>query len=738
MLNDTKTSTKLLVGFASAVLIMLAIGLVGRSGLRTAQGYITSIGGKNMPSVYGLQHMLAGVLHVAAGQRGLINQRMMDSRTASYEEVAKGLRMIGEGRKIYEPLVIRPEEIRLWNAVGPRLEDWQRNVQTVVDVAHERDSLLAAGTKADDRRVLELDERAIEATRHTRQSRMDVNRQLDELVQLNSDLAKQEITESESMVARINTLQLVLAILGTLLATTAGVLVSRSVSRAIAGLRGEATMLTQAAIAGRLSTRADVASIPAEFRGIVQGMNETLDALIAPLNLAADYVDKISKGQIPAKIVDTYHGDFNTIKENLNRCVEAVNTLVADANMLAASAIEGDLSKRADASKHEGDFRKIVEGVNHTLDAVISPVMEATVTLEKLAHYDLRARVNGEYVGDHARIKEAINGTAKALQDALIQVADAVEQVAEASQQIAGSSQAVSQGASEQASSLEETSSSLEQMAGMTKQNADNTIQARSLAQTTKEAAEKGGTAMVRMTDAMEKIRAASEGTAEIIKDINDIAFQTNLLALNAAVEAARAGDAGRGFAVVAEEVRNLALRSKEAAKKTEDLIKVAVGHAENGRFITNEVAGSLTEIVTAAAKVNDIVSEIAVASQEQSRGIEQVNRAVSEMDKVVQTAASNAEESSSAAEELASQSEELSTLVQRFELDRENRAARRQLGATALRRTGLRPATVPPPRRGGNANRNSTKRSYDTSSGRKPTPEELIPLDNDPDFRDF
>ncbi len=187
-----------------------------------------------------------------------------------------------------------------------------------------------------------------------------------------------------------------------------------------------------------------------------------------------------------------------------------------------------------------------------------------------------------------------------------------------------------------------------------------------------------------------------------------------------------------------------MALRSKEAAKKTEDLIRVAVGHSENGRVITNEVAGSLTEIVTAAAKVNDIVSEIAVASQEQSRGIEQVNTAVAEMDKVVQTAASNAEESSSAAEELASQSEELASLVQRFELDRDNRTAARRHApavskdAAAPRRAAMHPATMPPPRRGPVHVNRAKKPTGTNGTTRKPTPEEVIPLENDPEFQDF
>jgi len=503
----------------------------------------------------------------------------------------------------------------------------------------------------------------------------------------------------------------------------------------------DAVILSRAAVEGKLSTRADASRHQGDFRKIVQGVNDTLDAVIGPLNVAARYVELISKGNIPERITDQYNGDFNTIKNNLNQCIDAVHQLVADATMLAKAAVDGRLATRADASRHQGDFKTIVQGVNETLDAVINPVMEATRVLELLAAYDMTARMEGEYQGDHARIRDALNQTGRALHDALCQVAEAVEQVSEASRQIASSSQSVAQGSSEQASSLEETSSSLEEMASMTKQNADNTVQARTLAQTTKDAAERGGQAMTRMTDAMERIRAASEGTAQIIKDINEIAFQTNLLALNAAVEAARAGDAGRGFAVVAEEVRNLALRSKEAAKKTEDLIKQAVSHSENGRTITNEVATNLGDIVSAAGKVNDIVSEIAVASQEQSRGIDQVNTAVAEMDKVVQVAAANAEESSSAAEELSSQSEELAGLVGRFTLSRSQlRRPERSEAAARTRSQGLQaPVRRPTPaHRQAASGGNGAAKPGNGAVPKKRTPEELIPLASDPDFQDF
>ena len=132
----------------------------------------------------------------------------------------------------------------------------------------------------------------------------------------------------------------------------------------------EAEMLTEAAVQGRLSTRGDAQAFEGGYKEIVAGVNATLDAVIGPLNVAANYVDRISKGDIPEKITDAYNGDFNTLKENLNSCIEAVNNLVEDAVMLSDAAIAGDFMKRADTSKHQGDFRKVVEGVNGTLDVV--------------------------------------------------------------------------------------------------------------------------------------------------------------------------------------------------------------------------------------------------------------------------------------------------------------------------------------------------------------------------------
>ncbi|MHC4216068.1 MAG: methyl-accepting chemotaxis protein, partial [Planctomycetota bacterium] len=165
------------------------------------------------------------------------------------------------------------------------------------------------------------------------------------------------------------------------------------------------------------------------------------------------------------------------------------------------------------------------------------------------------------------------------------------DQVSSASGQVSSASQSLAEGATEQAAGLEETSSSLEEMSSMTRQNADNAQQANTLANEARKAADNGTESMSRMNDAIQEIQKSSDETAKIIKVIDEIAFQTNLLALNAAVEAARAGEAGKGFAVVAEEVRNLAMRSAEAAKNTSDLIEESVKNSKNGVDIAGEVS---------------------------------------------------------------------------------------------------------------------------------------------------
>jgi methyl-accepting chemotaxis protein len=254
-------------------------------------------------------------------------------------------------------------------------------------------------------------------------------------------------------------------------------------------------------------------------------------------------------------------------------------------------------------------------------------------------------------------IAKPINRISKGLKDG-------ASQVASASGQISSSSESLAEGSSEQAASIEETSSSLEEISSMTRQNADNAKQADNFMKEASQVVENASDSMTQLTTSMVEISKASDETSKIIKTIDEIAFQTNLLALNAAVEAARAGEAGAGFAVVADEVRNLAMRAADAAKNTAELIEGTVGRIKDGSDLVSTTSEAFSEVAGSTAKVGELVSEIAAASDEQAQGIDQVNIAVAEMDKVVQQNAANAEESASASEEMNAQADEMKGMV--------------------------------------------------------------------------
>jgi|GEM_PF-449136 len=432
---------------------------------------------------------------------------------------------------------------------------------------------------------------------------------------------------------------------------------------AVNALVVDANMLSVAAVEGRLATRADAGKHQGDFRKIVEGVNHTLDAVIGPLNVAADYVDNIAKGAIPAKITDHYNGDFNILKNNLNTCIDAVNALVADANMLAVAAVEGRLQTRADAGKHQGDFRKIVQGVNDTLDGVILPLNEAVEVLTLVEQGDLTRSVNGHYQGQLGDFKDTVNNTIAKLSQTIAEVISAADQLGNASEQVSATSQTLSQASSEQAAGVEETSASIEQMAASINQNAENAKITDGMAGKASQEATEGGIAVKQTVEAMKDI-------AGKIGIIDDIAYQTNMLALNAAIEAARAGDHGKGFAVVAAEVRKLAERSQVAAQEIGQLAETSVKTAESAGKL-------LDEIVPSIAKTSDLVQEIAAASMEQSAGVAQVNTAMNQMSQITQQNASASEELAATAEEMTGQVEQLQNLMDFFTIKNNGGAAR-------------------------------------------------------------
>ena len=565
----------------------------------------------------------------------------------------------------------------------------------------------------------------------------------------------------------------------------------------IAVLVADANMLCKAAVEGKLATRADASKHQGDFRKVVQGVDDCLDAVIGPLNVAAKYVDQISKGDIPAKITDTYNGDFNTIKNNLNACIDglgglaeanevlqrmsvndctiavegsyqgifaevakatnlvqerikttvkvleslaigdysknlealksigrrsendalvpaaigtmvSIDSLVADAEMLSKAAIEGQLSTRADASKHQGKYREVIQGVNDTLDAVVAPVQEAGTVLQQIAQGDLTARVTGEYKGDHASIKNDINKMAGTLSSSMSQIAQSSQVLASSSEELSAVSHQMSANAEETASQSNVVSAAAEQVTKNLQTVATATEEmSASIKEIAKNATEsaKVATSAVKTAETTNvKIAKLGESSAEIgqvIKVITSIAQQTNLLALNATIEAARAGEAGKGFAVVANEVKELA---KETAKATEDISR----RIETIQGDTKGAVESIGEIRTVIHQVNDISNTIASAVEEQTATTNEISRNVQEGAKggaqvaenivaVAQAAKSTtqgANDTQTAAGELARMAAELQKIVAQFTFDDVDKShAVDQRSKSATRKVALKPA---------------------------------------------
>ncbi|MCS7306599.1 MAG: methyl-accepting chemotaxis protein [Thermoguttaceae bacterium] len=500
-----------------------------------------------------------------------------------------------------------------------------------------------------------------------REPQLKANELLDKLIALNNKIADEAVQRAESDAAWTTQIMVGAILVGAVVMLGLGVFLAQAISKVLRTLIGEAQRLTEAATAGQLQTRGDPKLVSHEFRPIIEGFNNTLDAVIRPLQVAAQYVDRISKGDIPEKITDTYHGDFNLIKNNLNQCIDAINRLVSEGLMLAQAAEQGNLDARTDESQAQGKFREILHGMNKTLEGFARPIKDISQVLQRMARKDFSQTVETAYPGLYGQLRDNVNMVVTNMREALTHLQESANQFAEGARVIAESSQTLAAGAQTQSSSVEQMTAAIEELARSVEAVKENANTAVKVASEANRLAQEGGVAVQKSMESMELIRSSSQQISEIIQVISEIASQTNLLALNAAIEAARAGEHGMGFAVVADEVRKLAERSNKAAGEISALIKESSKRVEEGVQLSDKTGEALKQIIQAAEATAAKISEIATAAVQQAATAQEVSKAIQNIAHVTEQAAAGSEQMASSSEELGSQAAALRELVAQF-----------------------------------------------------------------------
>ncbi len=442
-----------------------------------------------------------------------------------------------------------------------------------------------------------------------------------------------------------------------------------SVRQSVQAAIGAQLQMAEQHEAGAIRYRMDASAFPGDFGRMVQATNSLVESHVQVELLMAEVMQRYAMGDLSRDLPD-YPGEKGTLTRTLAAVKQSLMAINAQIDELARAARAGDFSMRGDAAAFQYQFKTMVEHLNGMMASSQASIADVSDVLRAISHGDLTARMDGEYEGVFARMRDDANTTTAQLTGIVRGIQVAADSINNAAQELAAGNNDLSRRTEQQAANLEEAAASMEELTSTVRQNAELARQADSEAHAAGAAVRETEQAMAQMASVMGEIDQSSARISEISTVIDGIAFQTNILALNAAVEAARAGEQGRGFAVVASEVRTLAQRAGVAAKEIKELIEDAAAKVKSGLAVTVESEAAIARVAQASSRTTQLMSDIAAASKEQAAGIEQVNQVVVQMDQVTQQNAALVEEATAASRALEEQAHALTTSVAVFQLE--------------------------------------------------------------------
>ncbi|WP_343237456.1 methyl-accepting chemotaxis protein [Xanthomonas sp. A1809] len=453
---------------------------------------------------------------------------------------------------------------------------------------------------------------------------------------------------------------------------------------------------------GQISFLMDASALPGDYGRMAKDTNALVASHLSVQSNLARIMGCYAIGDL-SEDMEQLPGEKAVLTQTMDEVKANLSAMNLEIKQLAQAAADGNFGARGDAAQFQFDFRVMVESLNQLMATADGSLQSLSGILRAIAAGDLTARMDGEFKGVFAQMRDDANATATQLSGIVGHIQHSATSINAAASEIAAGNQDLSQRTEQQAANLEETAASMEELTSTVRQNAESARQANQLAIGAASVASQGGEVVSKVVDTMSGIEASSKRIADIISVIDGIAFQTNILALNAAVEAARAGDQGRGFAVVASEVRTLAQRSSAAAKEIKSLIDDSVQRVADGSQLVDQAGKTMAEIVASVQRVTNIMGEISAASQEQSAGIEQVNQTVTHMDEATQQNAALVEEATAAARAMEEQAQQLTEAVAVFKIVEQSSLARK-LSAIARAPANARIAAGATTRSGANS----------------------------------